>query len=221
MIHYGHYHRTYSLQDISDLQTRRSFLQDFYDEFAQGYGTAELAFFDFLNRTLRLSKSVYWNTVDFQLARDQLLAAFDFLNQGLAQSSMVGNWLAFLAHPSNNGWWIAHDDSIDVADHQARADGLYGKESFVEQHFINETINVINEIQVVSQGSDNPLGTLFSPRNSTTGTLSTIFYPKAYTDASTEASFALQGTTAATVGFAVAGPFGEFLGLGTFLAELT
>jgi RHS repeat-associated protein len=214
-------HHTYNLNTIKKVTLRESFLQDFYDEFAQGYGTAELAFFNFLLKSGRLLGSAYWYSVDYQLARDQLLASFDFLNHALSQSFMVSNWLAFLAHPSNNGWWIAHNESIDAGDHQARADGLYEKESGIEQHFINETINVINQIQGVSQGSINPLGALFSPQGPTTGTLSNIFYPKQYNDASTEASFGLQGETAGTVGMFFGGPFGSIVSVGAFFLELT
>jgi RHS repeat-associated protein len=220
-IHYGHYYHTYSVQDLNNLQTRRNFLVDFYDEFAHGYGTAELDFFKFLFNSGRLIGSAYWNTVDDQLARDQLLAAFDFVNHTATQSSMVTNWLAFLSHPSNSGWWVAHNGSIDAGDQQARADGLYGKESWVEQHFINETIHVINQIQFVSQGSDNPLEPLFSPQGSTTGILSNIFYPKQYNDASTEQSFAFQGSTAATIGMVFGGPAMSLVGVGAFFLELT
>ena len=193
--------KTYFITDLANLNQRRDFLSDFYNQFAPGYGTAELAFFDYLKRSQRFDKQGgYWDKGDDLLAIDEFLAAFDELNHQGAQNTIISHWLTFLAHPSNDSWWVAHNGSINAADQRARASGLYGKESFIEQRFINETVHVINTIQSLSQGSNNPLNGLFSPKSSTTGTLASIYYPKEYTDASDTESFALQATTAAGIG---------------------
>src|SRR5579885_1280322 len=96
-------HQTYSLGDIlTDLNQRRNFLIEFYNVLATGFGVAELAFFDYLLKSGRLKDlEGYWNIVDFDLARDELIAAFDFTHhlgfqQGQGVSSVINNWLTFL-----------------------------------------------------------------------------------------------------------------------------
>ena len=151
----------------------------------------------------------YWDSVDDQLAIDEFLAAFDHLNHHSAQNPVISSWLSFLAHPSNDSWWVAHNGSIiNEGDHNARASGLYEKVSFIEQRFIDETVHVINTIQVISQGSINPLNSLFSPKSSTTGFLADTFYPQDYHDASDIASFVTQAATAAGIGSIVGSAFG-------------
>jgi RHS repeat-associated protein len=229
-------HQTYRLSDLLNRNERRNFLAAFYNQFAAGYGTAELAFFDFLNKSGRLAGSKYWDSVDYDLARDELVAAFDFLNHHSAQSTVVSAWLTFMAHPTNDSWWSAHNGSINAGDQEARASGLYRKESLAEQGFINETIHVINDIQFASQGNGNPLNYAFSPEAPTTGTLSSLFYPQQYNDTSDVDSFMLQGKVAIGAG-AVAGAVlgavvggepgaiagtvvGAAAGVGTFLSLL-
>ena len=208
--------KTYFITDLANLNQRRDFLSDFYHQFAPGYGTAELAFFDYLKRSQRFDKQGgYWDKGDDLLAIDEFLAAFDEINHRGAQNTIISHWLTFLAHPSNDSWWVAHNGSINAADQQARASGLYGKESFIEQRFINETVHVINTIQSLSQGSS-PLNGLFSPKSLTTGTLASIYYPKEYTDASDLASFALQSATAAGIGGIGASGVGSMIGLALF-----
>jgi hypothetical protein len=164
--------------------------------FAPGYGQAELDFFNYLLRSGRLDdQNGYWSVVDFQLIRDQLLATFDSIDHQVAQSSLVSNWLAFMMHPGNNDWWTAHNGSIDAADQEARASGLYGKQSTIQQLFINETINVINGIQGGSSDFDF-ISTLFGPQVKTTGILASIFYPRQNNDAATTASILEQGLAA-------------------------
>jgi len=210
-------HKEYFITDLANLVARRNFLSDFYNQFAPGYGTAELAFFDYLHTSHRFDKQGgYWDKGDDQLAIDEFLAAFDKLNLQGAQNTIISHWLIFLAHPSNDSWWVAHNGSINAADQRARASGLYSKESFIEQHFIDETVHVINTIQSISQGSSNPLNGLFSPKGSTTGTLASIYYPKEYTDASDLASFALQSAAAVGFGGIGAGGAGSLIGLGLF-----
>ncbi len=216
----GNQHRTYTISDLSNVSKRRDFLNQFYQEFAPGYGTAELAFFDYLNISQRLNKhGGYWDYADDQLAIDELLAAYDFLNQHGAQDTVVSQWVAFMTHPSNDSWWVAHNGSINAGDQQARASGLYAKESAVEQHFINETVNVINTIQSVSQGSSNPLNDVFSPKSSSTGTLASLFYPQEYTDASDIGAFAKQAGIVGVAGSAM-GLIGVVVALYTWNAFL-
>ena len=194
--------KTYPLNQLKTSVTDRvTFLQLLYDQLANGYGNSEISFVNYLITSGRLHLSAYWNSVDFQVIRDQLLAAYDFLHHLAGQSSLINNWLTFFAHPNTNGWWVAHNDSINAGDQQARTDGLYAKESGIEQDFINETIHVLGDVQYAAQS---PLSFLFDPRSSTTATLTSIFYPQQYNDFATGTSLFFQGVTA-SVGVAVVG----------------
>ena len=206
--------KTFNLNDLkTNPQARINFLVAFYAQFAPGWGQAELDFVRYLSTSGRITGgSKYWDVTDYEITRDQLLAAYEVLNSDAAQSRQVGNWMTFMAHHSNDSWWAAHNGSINAADQRAKANGLYGKESFLERRFINETVNVINSIQVASQGNSNPISGAFSPQTSNTGTLAGIFYPTHYDDASVAESFALQASAANLGG----GP----TGLGVFFALL-
>jgi len=177
---------------------RRQFLADFYAQFATGYDTAELGFFDYLRRTHRLDKvNGYWNFADFRLAVDQLMAAYDLLNHQSGQSRTIRLWIGFVENQSINRWWAAHNASISDGDQQARDTGVYGAESPTEQTFINETVHVLGAVQnltvsesfLTSWGAHNGfLGWLLGPQTGTTGFLTTTFYPHQYTDESTRNS---------------------------------
>lgn len=211
---------TYNLDELKNVTNRGAFLQAFYAKFAMAYETAELQFFNFLLTSHRLLYSTYWNSVDYLLIRDQLLAAYDFLHGLAAQSEQVASWITFLAHPSNNEWWAAHNGSINTGDRQARTSGLYAKESWVEQHFINETVNVLNGVQFVSDADPTTLASnLFSPQNGTTGTLTKVFYPQQYNDASDITSFVVQGA-AVELGGTVTGIVGMVVAPITFVSAL-
>ncbi len=214
---------TFTMSDLHNNPVDRIlFLQDFYQEFAPGWGNAEIAFAEFLLKSKRLLLSPYWQSVDFQLIEDQLMAAFDFLNGYTAQNGRVANWLAFMNHPTNNSWWEAHNASILTGDQQARANGLYAKESWTEQHFINEALNVINDIQFLSESDPTTLASnLFSPKNGTTGTLSNIFYPQQYNDTADIESFAKQAATVETAGFVIGGGLGALFGVTEFVLTVT
>jgi RHS repeat-associated protein len=226
-------HQTYSLGDIlTDLNQRRNFLIEFYNVLATGFGVAELAFFDYLRNSRRLDDLAgYWNIVDFDLARDELIAAFDFTHhlgfqQGQGVSSVINNWLTFLKTPTNNTWWAAHNGSIDAGDRQERGpNGSYGRESATEQLFINETINVLSNIQSFSQEDPN-LSYLFSPKSSTTGTLTSVFYPQQNNAVVTFGSFIKQSLFAGFVGATGGGLVGADVGglggaVGGFFAGFT
>jgi RHS repeat-associated protein len=218
-------HHHYSLADLKNsVIERRNFLIDFYAQLDPGYGNAEIAFFNYLLNCQRLTRSGYWNTVDFDVMRDQLLEAYDDLHDHTAQSTQVTGWLTFLAHPSSSSWWAAHNGSIDAGDRLARADGLFAKESFIEQHFINETIHVLSTVQSLS---DKGIG-YFSPQSTGTATLTSWFYPQQYNDSSTAFSLIKQAgaalvigeTTGSVLGGPLGGFAGEVIGLGTFFSFL-
>jgi RHS repeat-associated protein len=194
-------HQTYSLGDIlTDLNQRRNFLTEFYNVLATGFGVAELAFFDYLLKSGRLKDlEGYWNNVDYDLVRDQLLAAYDYLHNQGAQNPFVAHWLAFLAHPGDNAWWLAHNDSINAGDEQARADGVYEKENPVEQIFINQAVHVINDIQYVSQFNGN-LSSWLGPRSPTTGNLAGSLDPQQNDAWTTGIALFRQGVVAGAVG---------------------
>ncbi len=193
----------------TSLKSRLAFLQAFYDIFASGYQVAELDFFNYLQFSGRLDKrGGYWDSVDYRVVADALLAAFDFLNHQAFQSATVRSWLAFMAHPTDNGWWVAHNGSINAGDHQARASGLYSKETPVEQVFINNAVHVINDIQFVSQINDG-LAYALGPRSPATGILNKIFDPQQYNDGSDLAALSFQEWVATNVGGVVG--FGAFL----------
>ncbi|HVB23328.1 MAG TPA: RHS repeat-associated core domain-containing protein [Ktedonobacteraceae bacterium] len=218
-------HHHYSLAELKkSVIERKNFLVDFYAQFDPGYGNAEEAFVNYLINCQRLTRSGYWNTVDFDVMRDQLLAAYDKLNGHTSQSTQVSGWLTFLAHPSSSSWWAAHNGSIDAGDQLARADGLFAKESGVEQHFINETIHVLSAVQSLSDKGI----TYFSPQSSGTATLTSWFYPQQYNDSSTAFSLIKQAGAALvigeTTGGVLGGPLGGFAGgatgLGVFFSLL-
>jgi hypothetical protein len=205
---------------LTNPQRRLAFLSTFYSLFAPGYQTAEKDFLNYLQRSGRLDeKGGYWDVVDYDLIRDALLAAYDFLHGHAAQSGAIGNWLAFLSHHSNSGWWQAHNASIDAGDQQARAAGLYSKENPVEQVFINETINVLHSIQGISRGN-NPISNILGPQSPVTGILTNLFYSPRSDPLSTAESLYNQGQVAvdtggvvgAGLGFLVGGPIGAVVG---------
>jgi len=205
----------YSLDKLKhgDPQTRLDFLRDFYNQFAPGWGKAEGDFVAYLVKTGRITGGDgYWDVADFDLLRDQLVAAYDMINHQAAQSTLVGNWMAFVRHPNNDGWWVAHNGSINAGDQQARASGLYSKESWLEQRFINEAVHVVNGVQWVLHGEYNPLAGL-GPQSPATGIFTQMFYPSGHDDFSVATSFANQA------GFAVSN--GGIIGLGVFLWSLT
>jgi len=204
-------HHIYSLAELKKkVQSRKSFLQDFYTQFDPGYGNAELAFLNYLYKSGRLSGSTYWKTVDFDVMRDQLLAAYDELNRHKAQSGLVTGWLSFLAHPTSGSWWAAHNGSINAGDKSARADGLFAKESSIEQGFINETIHVLGDVQSLSNAPG--IGSYFSPQSSGTATLTSWFYPQQYNDGSTGVSLVKQGFVAEGAGGIVGASVGAGIG---------
>ncbi len=201
--------RTFSLSDLkASVQDRLAFLIDFYNEFARGFQVAELDFFNSLQFSKRLAKpGGYWDSVDYQLVRDQLLAAFDYLNHSGPQSATVSSWRAFMAHPTDNGWWVAHNGSINAGDQQARASGLYSKESIIEQIYINNAVHLVNDVQVVSLGDD--LAPVLGPRSPATGILNKLFEPQQYNDGSDLAALSSQASMAINVGGVVG--FAAFL----------
>jgi hypothetical protein len=226
-------HQTYSLGDIlTDLNQRRNFLTAFYNVLAAGFGVAELAFFDYLRNSERFDNlGGYWNVVDFDLARDELIAAYDYIHhigyqQGQGLSSVINNWLTFLKTPTNNTWWAAHNGSIDAGDRQERSPGgLYRKESITEQLFINETINVLSNLQSLSQEDPN-LSDMFSPKSSNTATLTAMFYPQQDNAVTTFGSFIKQSFFAGFVGATGGGLVGADVGglggaVGGFFAGFT
>lgn len=180
----------YTLQELQNSPHERLlFLQDFYAKYAPGDGQAEEDFLTYLINSGRLGKKGgYWDTCDYDLMRDQLMAAFDMENHQVGQSGDVSNWIKFASKPSNSSWWTAHNASVDAADHQARVDGLYGKESWLEQRFIDETITVINDIPAA--GMENA----FSPQSKATGQLASLLYPQQYSDWSDALSFEKQAS---------------------------
>ena len=114
----------------TSISSRFDFLQAFYDVFAPGFGVAESDFFNYLQASRRLANlGGYWDSVDYRLVADALLAAFDYLNHNGPQSATVSSWIAFIEHPTDNDWWVAHNGSINAGDQQARASGLYSEKS--------------------------------------------------------------------------------------------
>ncbi len=111
----------------------------------------------------------------------------------------MAHWLAFLAHPGDNAWWLAHNDSINAGDEQARADGVYEKENPVEQIFINQAVHVINDIQYVSQFNGN-LSSWLGPRSPTTGNLAGSLDPQQNDAWTTGIALFRQGVVAGAVG---------------------
>ncbi len=220
-LHYGGPFQTFTTTDLlNNPQDRLTFLTIFYEVFAPGYQTAEMDFLRYLQHSGRLDeKGGYWDVVDYDLIRDALLAAYDFLQGHAAQSGAIGDWLAFLSHHSNSGWWQAHNASIDAGDQQARAAGLYSKENPVEQAFINETINVLHSIQGASRGNT-PISNILGPQSPATGILTSIFYPQRSDPVTTAESLYNEGQVAvdagevagAGLGFAVGGPIGAVVG---------
>jgi len=220
----------YTTADLYNLTLRRQFLADFYAQFARGYDTAELGFFDYLLSSGRLRKvNGYWNFADFRLAVDQLMAAFDLLHHQSGQSRTIRLWIVFVENQSINRWWAAHNASIADADQQARDTGVYGAESPTEQAFINETVHVLGAIQnltvsesfLTSWGAHNGfLGWLLGPQTGTTGFLTTTFYPHQYTDESTNNSLNGQEATAIKIGAGLLGPIGAVVAFGVFRLAL-
>ena len=223
----------------NDLKTsskiRIDFLLAFYNRFAPGYEVAEYDFAKYLYDSGRLNKQGgYWDSVDYRLIADALLAAFDYLHGLSYQSTTVRDWLALMLHPTDNGFWVAHNGSI--GDQQARASGLYSKETAVEQVYINNAVHTVNDVQFVTQGDDNPLAPLLGPRSPVTGILNKLFEPQQYSNQSDlvalskEASVAASGGALAGVGIGVlkggepgavgGGVIGDVAGLGTFLSTL-
>jgi len=205
---------SYSLGDIlTNLNLRERFLMDFYSALAPGFGVAELDFFEYLLNSGRLKDlSGYWNSVDYDIARDQLLAAYDYLHHQGAQNPLVAHWLAFLTHPGDNAWWIAHNDSINAGDEQARADGVYEKENPVERIFINQAVHVINDIQYISEGNGNPFSGWLGPRSPVTGDLARLLDPQQNDPWTTGKALVVQGLVAGGVGAIGGGLVGGIVG---------
>ncbi len=204
----------------TNLNSRIDFLLAFYNRFAPGFEVAEYNFVKYLQDSGRLANlGGYWASVDYRLIADALLAAYDYLNHQAFQSTTVRDWLAFMAHPTDNGWWVAHNGSINAGDQQARASGLYSKESAVEQVFINNAVHVINDIQFVPQINDG-LAYALGPRSPATGILNKIFDPQQYNDGSDIAALSLQATVATSDGAMIGGVIGAVVGLGAFLSTL-
>ena len=205
----------------TNLNSRFDFLLAFYKIFAPGFGVAEFDFFNYLQNSGRLANLAgYWASVDYRVVVDALLAASDYLNHIASQSDTVSNWLTFMTHPTDNSWWVAHNGSINAGDQQARATGNYGKESIIEQVYINNAVHAINDIQFVSQGDYNPVAIAFGPRSPVTGVLNKIFEPQQYNDQSDVRSLVLEENTVEIGGGLVGGVIGAGFGLGVFLSTL-
>ena len=92
-------------------------------------------------RSGRMDASPWWQGVDGELIGD-MFGAGQQASSGESSSSdsNVQNWLNFMASPTTDGFWTAHNGSIFSAAHSAEGRTWFQEESGNEQVFINDVL---------------------------------------------------------------------------------
>ena len=147
-----------TLVDLADYnvpqtaEDRLAITESFYKDSAEGYGFGELYGFgqgqvDFTQWEVRRGAldpetgSPWWRAVNGQLIRDMLEARYLHvagLSNCAGSNEAVDTWLAYLAQPSPQSWYLAHNRSI-VLGYLAYED-LAREESFTEQTVMVNTL---------------------------------------------------------------------------------
>jgi RHS repeat-associated protein len=169
---------------------RAHFEFDFFTAYGSGWlgiwGQAEVDFTTYLYLSGRIAGSQFWAGVDAGLIKDMWTAAklhqhhqeHGWLSEGIAL------WIDFIYSPGVATFWDAHNYSI--FDYSFSSAGLswFHHEPRNERRFINDTLVVLLDVQLVEEGfagsSAAVLSVLCWPNTGCLKTMVDRFYPREY-----------------------------------------